>query len=208
MERARLSNGARMPQRPAKCIDRLRQTDHRTPRSPSHRRTLGRAEAFEPPVPVGLAAHDLACAAVRAESGGVAVAIGDRPQAGARRAAHDRHFFALCPCPPLRDRHPAPRPLLALWSAVPDLFLLEPLEFGGVLLVVAVDAAQAVLRRSPTFPPFVPERPPALVFKVVAKWLPRWCLVIEALHRIDKPDSASRHSVAVTVGSVLSGPCR
>ena len=82
----------------------------RTPYRASHRGALALAEAFEPPVPVGLAAHDFASPAVGAVSVGVAVAIGDSPQTEARGAAHDRHFFGLRPCPPLRDNH-APRRL-------------------------------------------------------------------------------------------------
>ena len=85
----------------------------RPPDRASHRRALGRAEAFEPPVPVGLAAHDLASPAIQAAGVGVAVAIGDRPQPAARGTAHDRHFVGLKPCPsPPRLTPPRVRYLL------------------------------------------------------------------------------------------------
>lgn len=65
----------------------------------SHRRTLLSAEAFEPPRVQGLAGYDCATATLRAEDGGVAVAIGDRPQPRTRGAANDRHLFGPSPCP-------------------------------------------------------------------------------------------------------------
>ena len=74
----------------------------------------------------------------------------DSPQPEARGAAHDRHFFGRCPCPPLRDRHPAARPLaLALGRVVPDLhFIGQPVKPGGGSLVVAIQAAHAAAFRS------------------------------------------------------------
>ena len=113
-------------ERPASISNRPRNLASPPPDRAGHRRALLSAEAYYPPVAERLAGYDFTPAAVRAEGGGVAVAMGDGPQPETRGAADERRFLGLGPVFFASATATPPRiPLaLALWvRAMPDAHL-------------------------------------------------------------------------------------